>query len=379
MKPRLLFLVSEDWYFVSHRLALAIAARDAGFDVAVATRTAQHAEAIRDAQISLHPIEMRRSSLNPASALAELASLNRLYRALKPDIAHNVAMKPIVLGSRAARRSGAKGVVNTIAGLGYAFTETSAASALLRLPLRHALKQALSAPASRTIVQSKDDLAAICRARLVRPNDVRLIPGSGVDFAKFDVGPPPPGPPLIILPARLIRHKGVAEFVEAARLLKKQGLAARFALVGAPDPHNPSSFSDAEIAAFGRDGAVEIWGHRTDMPNVLREASIVCQPSYSEGLSKSLIEAIAARRAIVTSDAPGNRDLVTAGKTGWLTPLRDHISLAEALRGAIGRPEQRAAFAENAYAEHAGRLDISTINTATIAVYEELLRAAAQK
>lgn len=373
MKPKLLYLVSEDWYFVSHRLALAKAARDDGFDVAVATRVAKHGDVIRNAGLTLHPIAMERSSLNPILAVSELARLTSLFKKLGPDVVHNVAMKPIVLGSIAARRAAAKGVVNTIAGLGYAFAATSPASALLRAPIRVGLKSALKAPRTRTIVQSNDDLAAIRAAGLVRDSDVRLVPGSGVDFSAFDVGPPPAGAPLVVLPARLIRHKGVFEFIDAARQLKADGVNARFALVGAPDPLNPSSLTQAEIDAFARKGVIEAWGHRTDMTAVLKDASIVCQPSYSEGLSKSLIEAVAARRAIVTTDAPGNRDLVTPGRTGWLVPLRDSKALAAALQEALTTPGLRQAYAEAAYAEHAARLDIKVINAQTIQVYRELL------
>lgn len=379
MKPKLLYLVSEDWYFVSHRLDLARAARDDGFDVSVATQVNQHGDEIRDAGLVLHPIVMQRSSLNPTTAYAELKRLTALYAHVRPDIAHNVAMKPIVLGSIAARRANAKGVVNTIAGLGYAFAATSRASALLRAPIRQGLKTALMAPHTRTIVQSRDDLQAVRAAGLARVDDLRLIPGSGVDFALFDVGPPPPGAPLVVLPARMIRHKGVVEFVEAARILKREGVDARFALVGAPDPLNPSSLTADDIAGFTRDGVIEAWGHQSDMVAVLKQASIVCQPSYSEGLSKSLIEAVAARRAIVTTDAPGNRDLVTPNRTGWLVPLRDVGALANALRDAITNADRRAAFAEAAYAEHARRLDLKAINAATIAVYHELLSAHAKQ
>jgi glycosyltransferase involved in cell wall biosynthesis len=377
MKPKLLFLVSEDWYFVAHRLELAKAATKAGFEVGVATRVARHAEKILDSGLSLHPIKIDRSSLNPITAVSELAELTALYAAHQPDIAHNVAMKPIILGSRAARRACAKGIVNSIAGFGYAFASEDAKARLARQALRIALRGALCAPRTLVTVENKADLDQLANERLAPSDRTRLVPGVGLDVRSYDVGAPPPGPPLVVLPARLLRYKGVPVFVEAARRLKEEGLTARFALVGAPDSSNPASVSDDEIEAWRAEGAVEIWGWRSDMRDVLRQASIVCLPSfYREGLPVSLLEAAAARRAIVTTDMPGCRDVVDSGACGWLAAPREVRSLVEALRSAILSPQRCAAFADAAYRRALDHYDIAIIKARYLELYEELLRSA---
>jgi glycosyltransferase involved in cell wall biosynthesis len=373
--PKLLFLVSEDWYFVSHRLPLAIAARDAGFDVAVATQVNAHGETIRDAGLELLPITLTRSNLSPTAAARELSALKKLYARRKPDIVHHVALKPVVLGTWAARSTNVKGIVNAIAGLGYTFASASLKAQLVRIPMRHALRSALSAPRTRTIVQNTDDLNELRESRMARAENLRLVPGSGVDLAKFDVGAPPLGQPLVVLPARLLRYKGIVEFVDAARILKNKGIAARFALVGTPDPQNPASIAEDQLQRWRNEGVIETWGWRNDIERVLSEATLVCLPSYyREGMPKSLLEAAAARRAIVTTDVPGCREIVSFGKAGWMVPPRDATALADALRDALSNAEKQRIFAEAAYKQTAEHFSLHAIIAQTLAIYDELLK-----
>ncbi|MBA2125973.1 glycosyltransferase family 1 protein [Hyphomicrobium methylovorum] len=372
--PKLLFVVTEDWYFVSHRLHLAVAARDAGFDVAVATRINAHVAPIRDAGLRLLPVELNRGTTSPAVGLLELARLRRLYKSEQPDIIHHVALKPVVLGSLAARGLPVKGIVNAVAGLGTTFASRSLIARAKRLPIQYAIRAALRGNNTRVIVQNRDDAEELTALGLADAAHIRLIRGAGVDMAVFDVAPPPDGPPLVVLPARLLHLKGISEFVAAARILKSRGVAARFALVGAPDPQNATSVTTSEIEAWRRDGDVEIWGHRSDMPRVLEAATVVCLPTYyREGLPKSLIEAAAARRAIVATDVPGVRDLVQGGRAGWLVPPRNADALANALADALAHPEKRAAFADAAYADAQASFDARRIAAQTLDVYRELL------
>ena len=234
---KLLFLVTEDWYFVSHRLPLAVAAREAGFDVAVATRVSQHAGTIRQAGIGLIPFELSRRAGNP---LREFLALIRLYRRERPDMVHHVALKPVLYGALAARLAGVPAQVNAVAGLGWLFTSRNRTARWLRPVIRWLLARLLSGPRCRVIVQNPDD-AALLRGAGVPESRLRLVRGAGVDTAAFSPAPAPPEPICVVLAARMLWDKGVGEFVEAARRSRQAGVSARFALVGDPDPGNPAS------------------------------------------------------------------------------------------------------------------------------------------
>ncbi len=374
-KPtKLLYLVTEDWYFVSHRLPLAIAARERGYDVVVATRVREAGAKIRDAGLRVIPLDFERASLSPLSEGKTISQLVALYRREAPDIVHHVALKPVLYGAVAARLAGTRAIVNAIMGLGFVFSSNSAKARLLRPAVRRLLKSALGRPDTRTIVQNADDLAFLKNNRIAAPGTVRLIPGSGVDVNLYSQAPPPEGIPTIMLPARLIRPKGVMEFVEAARRLKQDGLRARFVLVGAPDPSNPASLSESEIKNLAESGVIEHWGWRADMPAVLETATAVCLPTYyGEGVPKSLIEAAASGRAIVTTDTPGCRDIVKHGVNGWLVAPRDVEALTVALRDVITSPETTRRYGEQGRNLVRNGFSLEEIVRQTLAVYDEIL------
>jgi glycosyltransferase involved in cell wall biosynthesis len=371
-QPKLLYLVSEDWYFVSHRLALAIAAKAAGFDVSVATRVTGRSEKICDAGLRLIPITFARSGLHPLRELRSMSALVALYRREAPDLVHNVAVKPVIYGTRAARRAGVKGVVNALMGLGWAFSSDCVKAQALRPFIKRALRDALSASHTRTIVQNSDDAALLTDQGLTPPGSIRLIRGSGVDPSKYVTGAPPSGTPLVVFPARLLADKGVEEFLCAAAILRKEGVRARFALVGEPDPANPASLDSERIEALADAADAELWGWRDDMPNVFAEAGIVCLPSYREGLPKALLEAAASGRAIVATDVPGCREIVRPGVNGWLVPPRDASALAAALREAIAQPDLCARYGAAGRSIVEREFSLDTVIRDTLAVYGEL-------
>ena len=372
-RPKLLYLVSEDWYFVSHRLSLAIAAKEAGFDVSVATRVARHGEMIEDAGLRLIPITMARSSLNPVHELGTMSELAALIAREAPDLTHNVAVKPVIYGARAARRAGVKGVVNALMGLGWVFSSDSAKARALRPLIARALQYALSAPNTRTIVQNADDAALLADRELAPRDTIRLIRGSGVDPNTYAPGNPPAGVPLVVLPARLLIAKGVREFMQAATLLKSQGVKARFALVGEPDTDNPAAIPRDEILDAVLAGTVEHWGWREDMPAVIAEASLVCLPSYREGLPKVLLEAAAGARAIVATDVPGCREIVRPGENGWMVPPRDVPALTTVLRQALAQPGLCAELGMRGRRMVEREFSLDAVIRDTLAVYGELI------
>ena len=375
-RPKLLYLVTEDWYFVSHRLPLAMAAKAAGFNVLVATRVQNHADAIRDSGLRLIPISLSRSGLHPFRELQSVAELVRLFREEAPDLVHNVAMKPVGYGTIAARFSKSTAIINALMGLGWVFSSDTAKARILRPLIKIGLRHALSGKQTRVIVQNKDDAKLLIDQRLAPHETIRLIRGSGVDPAAYSQERPPLGPPLIILPARLIIPKGIREFMQAAVLLKAEGIEARFALVGAPDIENPAAVTSEEIEPYVQAGHVEYWGWREDMAQVLNMTRVVCLPSfYGEGLPKSLLEAAASARAIVATDIPGCREIVRHGENGWLVAPRDVEALASALKAAIAQPELCARYGAAGRRLVEREFSLDAVTEQTLAVYQELFQS----
>ncbi|MBI1395521.1 MAG: glycosyltransferase [Betaproteobacteria bacterium] len=372
-RRRLLFLISEDWFFCSHRLPLAVAAREAGYDVTVATRVTDDGDRIRAAGIDLVPLGWSRRGTHPLRELAALREVIRVYRRCRPDIVHHVAIKPVLYGSLAARVARVPFVVNAVAGLGYIFASHDARARLLRPVVRAGFHLLLDRDNARLILQNPDDVEQFTKSGIVDRQRVRLVRGSGVDLRRFTVVPEPPGEPVVVLPARMLRDKGVEEFVEAARTLRAEGLRARFVLAGEPDEENPACIAESRLLDWAREGIVEYWGWQEDMVSVFQGANIVCLPSYREGLPKALIEAAACGRAIVTTDVPGCREVVSDGDNGLLVAARDAIGLAAALRRLLRDPVLRGKMARRARERAEAEFSIDYVIRETLAVYRDLL------
>jgi glycosyltransferase involved in cell wall biosynthesis len=367
---RLLLLATEDWYVASHRLPLIRAAVAAGFTVTVVARVRNHAEAIQAAGATLMPLDVGRGGVNPFADLVTLRQLRRLYRDTAPDLVHHVGMKPILYGGLAARTTSRPAVVHAFGGMGALYTATGPRAVVRRMVVERALRAAMTGERTAVLVQNDDDARLVCDRRLARPGAVRVIRGSGVDLAHFTATPPPEGPPIVLLPARLLGDKGVREFVAAADRLRGR---ARFVLAGDRDPANPSCCPREEVARWVATGIVEWWGHRDDMPAVLAAATLVVLPSYREGMPKALLEAAASGRAVITTDVPGCRDVVQPGVNGWLVPARDAEVLATAIDDALDDPARLAEFGRNGRRRAVADFDDRAIAAQQVAVYRELL------
>lgn len=371
-RKKLLFLVTEDWYFCSHRLPPARAAQDAGYDVVVATRVDLRGAEIMAEGFKLVPISLRRRSRNPFREMAAIAEIARIYRHERPDIVHHVALKPVLYGSLAALLVRRPAVVNALAGMGFLFTSSSLTAAVLRSAVSRIFRVLLNAGRSVLILQNPDDEAMLVSGGLVAPSRIRLIRGSGVDIERFAPTAEPVGTPVVLLASRMLWDKGVGEFVDAAGILRTRGVTARFVLVGDNDDDNPASIPDAKLRTWQDQGLVECWGHCDNMPSALAQAQIVCLPSYREGLPKALLEAAACARPLVATDVPGCREIVRHGENGLLVPPRDATRLADAIElllfdralrlkmGAKGRDMVELEFSEVKVAKE------------TIAVYKEM-------
>lgn len=371
-RRRILYVLAEDAWFWTHRLPLARAARDAGYAVGVVTNQPASEGPLRHEGFDFFLHEFRRAGVHPWHDFRTIERLARLYAEYRPALVHHVAMKPVIYGSVAAQWARVPAIVNAVAGLGFALSSRSLMARSLRPVVRLGLRRAMSVTNARLIVQNRDDAEFFTAQGLVAQEKIRMVRGVGVCLNKFTVTPEPEGVPLVVLPGRLLRDKGVLEFVAAARYIRQSGVAARFALVGAPDD-NPTSLDETEVARISHEGVVEVWGHQQDMAAVYRRASIVCLPSYREGLPKVLLEAGACGRAVVATDVPGCREVVRHGVTGLLVPPRQVQPLVGALLCLIRDARLRAEFGAAGRAMIEREFSEEKAIDDTFAVYAELL------
>ena len=338
---KLLFLITEDWAFVSHRLSLARAARDAGAEMFVMTHLSDLRFELEKEGFTVIPWDMSRRSLNPFREVSAFLQVLRAYRRVRPDLLHHVALKPVVYGGLAAQLCGGTASVNAIAGMGHVFTNSNRRMRLLRRGLLTLLRLALGGNNTKTVLQNNENRALLIKEGVVPLSRTTIIRGTGVNIEHFVPRPEPIGSPIVLLASRLLWEKGIGELVEAARLLRTRSIKARFVLVGRLDPESPGSIPEAQITEWVKSRLIEWWGHHDDMAKVLTQASIVCLPSYAEGLPRVLVEAASCGRPIVTCDSPGCRDIVRHGENGLLVPIRDPDALARAIEMLISDRELR--------------------------------------
>jgi len=374
--PRILFLVTEDWYFCSHRLHLACAARDEGMRVYVATQAHQHGDMIEKAGLSLVPVEIKRGTFNPLRDIRTFFAVIRIYRRIRPDIVHHVAMKPVLYGSLAARIIGVPHVVNAMAGMGFVFSSSSRKAVWLRPLISFAFRCLLGRRGSQLIVQNPDDRDFFIRRIGISEKLLTLIAGSGVDISCFCPTPPPSAPPVVVtLVARILKDKGVREFVDSIRLLKQDGVAVRAVLVGEEDMENPAHISHSKLLEWVDEGVVEWLGRCEDIPDIWANSHIAVLPSYREGLPKSLLEAAACARPIVATDVPGCREIVKDGINGLLVKPRDPRCLADALRKLINDEQLRIFMGQHGRKLVEQQFSNEKVQRETLALYQRLLTA----
>ncbi len=370
---RLMFVVNVDWFFLSHRLPIALQAQQLGYQVHIATKLTSKLDELQNHGLVVHPLALDRSSIGLGDACRTMVDLWQVFREVRPDVVHLVTIKPVLLGGLMARLAGVPAVVTAVSGLGFVFMAHGVKAAVRRWLVSVLYRVALGHRNLKVIFQNPDDRASLTKLAHLPSSKVEMIRGSGVSLTQYNHTSLPPGVPVVLLAARLLADKGVREFVEAARLLKQQGVSARFCLVGALDPANPASLEDAELTQWANEGVVELWGHRSDMPEVLESAHIVVLPSYREGLPKVLLEAAACGRVVVTTDVPGCRDAINPCVTGLLVPVRDSEALAEALKGLINDPARRQAMGNAGRALAEKSFDVQQVVATHLRIYQELM------
>ncbi|MFN3859274.1 MAG: glycosyltransferase family 4 protein [Caulobacter sp.] len=378
---RIALFGNTDWYLYNFRLSLARRIRDEGGHLLLLSPPGGYGEKLREMGFDWRPLPMERRSLNPFGEAALLARIAMLLRRERIDIVHGFTIKPAIYAGLAGRMAGVRGRVSAVAGMGFVFISDSLKARMLRPVVRTMAWAAFGGDDARLIVQNPDDRAAFVDPGLVDPARVHTIPGSGVDLSRFQPSTRTRGegePLKVLLAARVLWDKGMAEFIEAARALKSEGRNIRFLLAGEPDPGNPATCPPESVAAWHAEGVIEHLGHVGDMPGLLADVDVVVLPSYREGLPKTLIEAAGCALPLVTTDVPGCREVVTHEVDGLLAPAREWEPLARAIARLDDDAALRRRLGEAARAKALDQFDEQIVLRRTLDVYGELLNRTAR-
>ncbi len=388
MKKILLF-ANTDWYLYNFRRSLALALQAAGYEVLLVSPPGEYGARLRALGLRWRPLQMDRRSINPLREAALLLRLTRLLRRERPALIHNFTIKSAAYGSLAARLARVRARINAVDGLGYVFASSDRKARLLRPVVRAMLRSALRGRAARLVLQNPDDQAAFVKFKLAEARCVDLIPGAGVDCTRFAPriaqrratnNDSNDSQPCVLLAARLLWEKGIAEYAQAAQTLQAQGRKVRFLLAGMPDPGNPAAVPEATLREWVNQGVFEWLGHVGDMSALYASVDIVVLPSYyREGLPTSLTEAAACGLPLVTTDMPGCREVVTDEVDGLLIPPRDSGALARAIARLLDSRPLAARLGEAARAKVLAKFDERIVIRRTLEIYRELLTGAKVK
>jgi glycosyltransferase involved in cell wall biosynthesis len=370
---RVLYVITEDWFFNSHFRDRAKFIAEAGHTVAVATRISTHGEELKSLGFTLFPVNFSRRGLNPLTEFITSLKIRKIVRDFKPDIAHNVALKPVVTGTFGELIGRQIIIVNALVGMGYIFTSTDTRASLVKPFLSRILKLLLRSKSVHVVIENPDDLNSLVDDGFVRGSQISLIRGAGVDLNAFPFYPDSAGPVVVTLVSRILRDKGVLEFIDAASKFQSRMPEVVFQIVGEPDPGNPSAIPQIEIDSWESLPNVRCLGHRSDIAEILKGSHIVCLPSYREGLPKSLLEALSCGRPIITTDVPGCREVCDDGVNGLLIPARDSMALANAIEKLAINPELRQVMGRAGRVRAESEFSNEIVCTQTLDLYRRLI------
>ena len=375
--PKLFYFIGVDWFFYSHFLDRAIAAKKAGYNVVVLTGVTRPDDPLAEHGVKLIGIPFERRSLNPIGLVRNLVDVIRILKQEKPDIVHQIALKPILIGSIACRLLGIKRVISAVVGLGFAFSSERGSARVVRRLLSVLFRVVLDKQHSKTVFENTDDRDYFLEQGWVKEEGAVLIRGAGVDTERFNPELreifSDSKPPIVMLLSRMLWDKGIGEFVEAARQLRLRhgDQYARFVLVGDPDDDNRGAISRDQLSSWHEEGVIEWWGFRPDVENILAQATISCLPSYREGLPKSLLESLAMGLPCVATDVPGCREAVLDHVNGLLVPARDSQALALAIDRLLRDPDLRAQFGKASRQMALAEFSCETVAKETLDLYSQ--------
>ena len=374
---KILLVANTGWYLYNFRLPLARRLRDEGFQVVLVSPHDTYLDRIRAEGIEVRELtKLSRRGMNPVLEFVALLELARLYWRERPRAVHHFTIKCVLYGTMAAKLTGVKSVVNAVTGLGHIFLGRRLVTRSVRPLVRWLYRRILGARRGHVVFQNPDDLETFIKAGLVAPEKTVIIRSSGVCLKKFAPRPgdpdrPASGVPNVLFVGRLLREKGIHDYVEAARIVKEQK-AVCFQVAGAPDPGNPSSLSSIEIESLRREGAVDLLGHVESIADVMALADIIVLPSFREGTPRVLLEAAAMGKPIVATDVPGCREVVRDGENGRLVPLQNPGALADAILEVLRDPAKASNFGAFGRKFVAERFSVESVVQETIGVYQKL-------
>jgi glycosyltransferase involved in cell wall biosynthesis len=371
MKPKkLLFIVNVDWFFISHRLPIALAAKKEGYEVHVACGMTDKQSYLDELGLITHSLNLSRGSTGITQEIKSLIDIKNVLKNTQPDIIHFVTIKPVLYGGIVARFMHLKNKVFAISGLGYVFTSDSLKTSVLKFFIVQLYKIAIGTKNSKVIVQNTNDKDLLINYNIIKKEQAILIRGSGVKISAYPYKQEPSDTPMIVMASRLLKDKGVMEFIDAARILLATNINAKFALYGDIDEHNPASLNKDELAKIKTENIVEVYGHVQNIAHIFSNAHIIVLPSYREGLPKVLIEAAASGRAVVTTDVPGCRDAIDAEKTGLLVKVKDSQSLANAIKKLIQDRSLRISMGDAGRALAKSEFTIEKVIATHLSIYQ---------
>jgi glycosyltransferase involved in cell wall biosynthesis len=370
---KLLFIVNVDWFFISHRLPIAIDAIKNGYEVHLACGITDRQNELEALGVVVHPVSITRSGTSLLKEFRVIKELNSVVNKVLPDVVHLVTIKGAVYGGLVTRFKKIKTRVVSISGLGFVFIDESSKARIIRFLVTKLYRLALNSANTKVIFQNENDKNIFIQNKIIKPNQSLVIRGSGVDLNTYKYLPESSGEKVVMFLARLLKDKGLVEFCDAATDLKQAGFKGRFVLVGDIDLHNPNSITQAELNNYVSSGYIEHWGYSNNVPEIIAKSHIMVLPSYREGLPKSLIEAAACGRAVITTDVPGCRDAVTPNVTGVLIPIKSSAAIVSAVLDLCDKEDKRKAMGKCGRELAESQFDISDVITTHLNLYKGAL------
>ena len=368
---KLLFIVNVDWFFISHRLPIALAAIKNGYEVHIACGITDRQRELELLGIIVHPITLTRSGTSLLKEIRVIKELNAVVNKILPDVVHLVTIKGTLYGGLVTRFKNIKTRVASISGLGFVFIDKSIKTRIIRFLVTKLYRLALNASNTTVIFQNENDKNIFIHNKIIKPKQSLIIRGSGVDLNTYKYLPEPSGEKVVMFLARLLKDKGLVEFCDAAIVLKQSGFKGRFVLVGDIDLHNPNSITQAELNNYVNSGEIEHWGFSNNVSELIVQSHIMVLPSYREGLPKSLIEAAACGRAVITTDVPGCRDAITANETGILIPIKSSQAIVKAVKTLCDNNDERLAMGKKGRELAESCFDITDVIDTHLNLYKE--------
>ncbi|NRB79281.1 MAG: glycosyltransferase family 4 protein [Saccharospirillaceae bacterium] len=369
---RILYLVNCSYFFNSHFIKLAEASLAEGHTVYIASGNDVKRTEFEEKGFIYLALPLSRGGTNIKDELNTIVQIYKVLKSVKPDLLHMLTVKPIIYGgliNRLFKSCRANKSIASITGLGSASLSTTLKGKLLWKIIVVVYKFVLSLVTTKVIFENEDDQSLFLKNKIISSDRAYLVNGAGIDTSVFVPGNTENQSLKVVLVARLLKDKGIQEYISAGEILQHRGCNVTLQLVGSVDKFNISSMNEADITYANNQGYVEYLGQRSDISYIYKKADIACLPSYREGLSKSLIEAASSGLAIITTNVPGCRQMVS-NDNGILVPAKDAYALADAIEYMIKHPDEMKQMGAKSRVMAVNKFDSKIIINEFFKIYE---------